>query len=83
MDSRYSSSWSLWLAWDMTPWQVEQIVSMGSPTRSAIAKVRAFSVSPSLRFFSWRTPAPVQDAPCMVIRSSSMPSRRHISSVEA
>ena len=51
------------LACDITPWQVLQIVSSGSPERSAMANVRAFSVSPSRWFFSCRTPDPVQDAP--------------------
>ena len=43
-----------------------------SPMRSAIANVRALSVSPSFWPFSCSTPAPVQDAPW--ISSSSRPS---------
>ena len=66
MDARYSSSSRRLWAWDITPWQVLQMVIRGSPDRSARAKLRAFSVSPSRSFFSCRTPDPVQEALAML-----------------
>ena len=60
--ARYSGFFNRWLAWLITPWQVLQMVNIGRSRASAIAKVRAFRVSPNNSFFSCRTPAPVQDA---------------------
>ncbi len=74
ISARYSGSRrTRRLAWDITPWQVLQIVMIGNPIFSARAKVRTLRASPSFWFRSWRTPAPVQAAD--TISSRSIPRR--------
>ena len=66
ISSRYSGFCSRSLAWLKTPWQVLQMVMMGRPIFSALAKVRALMGSDSCVGMH---PAPVHAT--SVISSSS------------